>query len=466
MMAWWRNAGLRLKLIAGAVSVIVALTVIYSLIILDRVRKAHDLEIQKRGRAIARQLADEAEFPMRTGDLTALKKLADEAVAREEVVGVELVELDTGKTVSSGEQVRQKKEQRLYCCELEVTPLAFEDEIEVLSGNEGSRPGRAIGKVTVTISLAESDRVIKEIEAGMAIAAIALMTLAIVINVQLARRVTSPLMKLAKGAKEIGEGKFDTRIDEAGGGEVGMVAEQFNRMAQNLKLTMHQMIQQEKMASLGRMASGITHEIGNPLNSILLDAGLLLESMPEGPERESLKAVQVQARRMKEIVNNLLDYAHASPVEIEAVEISGALNDALRVLSHPLAKSALEIECDLPARLPRVRAIRNMCVQVFINVIANAIEATGRGGKLRVEARNDEDRCCIEVRFIDNGPGVTEDQLESIFEPFFTTKAIGEGTGLGLSICYQIMSGFGGGIRAERARGGGLEIVIEFKQVK
>ncbi|HUT55948.1 MAG TPA: HAMP domain-containing sensor histidine kinase [bacterium] len=461
MKASWSSLSLRARLIAGAVSVIVALTVVYSVLVFERVRQAHDVEIEKRCQAVAEQLGTMAELPIRAGDLAALDQIARDALRQAEIVAVEFKSLDTGKTARA-ERSGQAAAARVYSYTLSIVPETFSDEIGILEGAGEGKAGKAVGEVKVTISLAGSDRVMARIQAAMIVAALVLMTIAILINVQIARRITDPLMALAQGARKIGEGRFDERIDTTGGGEVGAVAEQFNRMAENLKTTLDQMIQQEKMASLGRMASGITHEIGNPLNSILLDVTMLMDDLPQGPNREKAAAIQAQARRMKEIVNHLLDYAHTPPTQMQSVDVSEALDDAIRVLSHPLAKSGLVIKRELPPDLPRVMAIKTMCVQVFVNLIINAIEATGKNGGLQVAAELGTDPERLLVSFSDTGPGIPEEFIEHVFDPFFTTKQKGQGTGLGLSICRQIMRGFGGEIRAEKSVGG-AKFIIEFQ---
>jgi C4-dicarboxylate-specific signal transduction histidine kinase len=465
MRSGWRNASLRVKLIAGVVSVIVALTLIYSLLVLERVKEAHDAEIEKRGRAIAEQLGSLAEFPLRTGDAAALDMMARDALLREDIQAVAILSLEDKKVVKVESKTRPTGRTREFSYSIRIKPKAFANEIDILQGIPSEKAERTLGEVKVTLSLAGTDRMISEIRTAMILTALVLVSLAILISVYMARRITDPLLALAKEVEKIGKGKFDVRIEDMGRGEIGVLADQFNRMTENLKRSLDQMIQQEKMASLGRMAAGITHEIGGPLNSILLDTKLLLDHMSEGAERDTAEAIVFQAKRMKEIVNHLLDYAHTPPTEMQAVDINQALEEALRVLAHPLKKSALKIKREIPEDLPKARAIRNTCVQVFVNLISNAIEATGEDGELRIEARAEEERSSLLMTFTDNGPGIPEEFLTSIFDPFFTTKEQGKGTGLGLAICQQIMQSFGGDIRAENAKGGGTRFILKFQCV-
>lgn len=438
---------------------------IYSLLVLDRVKRAHDVEIEKRGKAAAERIGEQAKFPLRTGDEDALDKLAKDALSGDDILAVTIKPTNNGQTINARKNGPLKGRSRRFSYSVKIKPGAFADEIDILQGVPRETDEVVIGEVGVLMSLSQTDLIVKEIRAAMIVTAIVLVTLAILINIHIARRITDPLMTLAREVEKIGKGKFDARIEDMGGGEIGVVAEHFNRMAQNLEGSIARMIQQEKMASLGRMASGITHEIGNPLNSILLYCKILLDQANEGEEAENVKAILAQARRMKEIVNHLLDYAHKPPTQMQAVEISRALDESLRVLTHPVAKSKLSIKCDIPTDLPKAKAIMNMCVQVFVNIISNAIEATGKNGELEIEAWAGEERSCLYVAFADNGPGIPDELLESVFEPFFTSGKEAKGTGLGLSICQQIMRGFDGEISAESAGGGGAKIIIKFQCV-
>jgi signal transduction histidine kinase len=130
------------------------------------------------------------------------------------------------------------------------------------------------------------------------------------------------------------------------------------------------------------------------------------------------------------------------------------------VLSHPVRKSGATIVRDLPDNLPRARAIKNPCVQVFVNLLRNALEAAGRGGEVRVDAGESDGRVIVSIT--DSGPGFRPEDLARVFEPFFTTKPAGEGTGLGLAICQTIMKGFAGDIRIEECGGRWCRVTLEF----
>jgi two-component system, NtrC family, sensor kinase len=483
---------LRAKFIAAAVAIIVALTTVMSGLVLYEVGRSLTGEEHKRGQTLAGQLAALAEFPLRTGDHDELVRLARNALLFEDVVGVEFAAADGTVLAREGREPAKTARTIESAAPVYRTAKAFRDETDFFTG-EGEPPaGEVVGRVTVRLSLVAIDRLVESIRLIIIMAACILASLSIVVSVQLARRITDPIAKLSRGVEAIGAGHLDLAIDVGENGEIGALAAHVNQMARDLKKSVDQMIQQEKMATLGRMASCITHEIGSPLNSILIDAHLVHSLLPpESEGRQAAEAIIEQARRMRDTVRNLLDYARTPEAELEPVDLAQALDEALMVLAHPLRKSGLSIERRWPADLPRVRAVKNMTVQVFVNLITNAIEAAGSGGELIIEAAEQEvervedsrkiapkgartdqdgqevarDGKSVRVSFADHGPGISEEQAGRIFEPFYTTKASGEGTGLGLTICQHIMQGFGGSIRFEPRDPRGSIFILIFQSV-
>jgi signal transduction histidine kinase len=462
----WSSLSLRSKFILEAVAVILVLTSVMSLLVLNRVKRAQEAEVMKRGQTLAEQLGRLAQFPMRTGDKGTLDKLARDALLLEDVQAIEFLGPEGELLVKVERESPASSRVLGYSYPVRRTRGDFRDEMDFFQGAMESPPQDRVGIIKVTLSLLPTDRMIREIRSTIVAVAVVLATLAILFSVHFARRITDPIQNLIKGVEKIGEGKLDVEIEPIEDGEIGLLAQHFNKMAKDLKQSINQMIQQEKMASLGRMASSLSHEIGSPLNSILIDARMLLDEVGEGRAKRSAEAITNQVRRMRDTVRNLLDYARIPPDEIQAVDIAGAMDEAMLILANPIRKSGININRKVPKNLPSVRAIKTLTIQVFVNLIANAIEATGKGGKLEIGARLEPEESRVLVCFTDNGPGIPEQALDSIFEPFYTTKPEGEGTGLGLSICYQIMKGFSGDIIAERPKGGGLKFILKFQALK
>jgi PAS domain S-box-containing protein len=202
----------------------------------------------------------------------------------------------------------------------------------------------------------------------------------------------------------------------------------------------------EKMASIGRLVSGVAHEVNNPLAAILGFTDLLLEN-PEVPEaaREDLKIILHETQRTKDIVQDLLSFARQRPVQRELVQVNGVLRQTIKLRSYDFSSHGVEVSEDFDENLAPALGDAQQLQQVFLNILNNAYDAVQEAGQrgriaIRTHRRGDQ----IEVAITDNGTGVSDP--ERIFDPFFTTKHAAKGTGLGLSICYGIVRAHGGEI--------------------
>lgn len=220
-------------------------------------------------------------------------------------------------------------------------------------------------------------------------------------------------------------------------------------------------IRQEKLATVGQLAAGVAHEIGNPL-AALLGYMQLIRGRSEARALESyVEPMEHEARRIDRILRDLLDFARpARSVSGPAVAlVQRTIERTARLLEPQKRFHHVEIQLDLAADLPPVRAEEHQLGQVLVNLFLNAADAMGGGGRIAVSARQEGDRVILTVR--DTGPGIAPDQLPHLFDPFFTTKSPGEGTGLGLSICHSLVESFGGSITAANVPGGGAQFRIE-----
>jgi PAS domain S-box-containing protein len=209
----------------------------------------------------------------------------------------------------------------------------------------------------------------------------------------------------------------------------------------------------EKMAALGRLVSGVAHEVNNPLSAIVGFTDLLLENkeLPDSA-REELGFVLQEGERTRLIVQNMLRFAREMPPQREPLQVNIVLRQALKLRSYGLTNRNIEIVERLSENLPVVVADPHQLEQVFLNILNNAFDAleeAGRHGKIEVETAYRAE--AVEIRIRDNGNGISNP--ERIFEPFFTTKPVGKGTGLGLSICYGIIQAHLGEIACENNAG-------------
>ena len=216
----------------------------------------------------------------------------------------------------------------------------------------------------------------------------------------------------------------------------------------------NQVYQSERLATVGRLAAGIAHEINNPMASILTCAeGLLRDrGAGDGDRREYLQVIKNSAQRCRMITQKLLDYSAASAPTMDSVDIGEVLRESVSLLKFEAEKKKLDLTISTPARIPPIFGSKDSLVQVFVNLILNSIQAMDTPGKIQVQAETDNDYVVVSV--IDDGPGISDANLSRIFEPFYTTKPVGMGTGLGLSVSQGIVIHHGGSIRVAESRQG------------
>ncbi len=235
------------------------------------------------------------------------------------------------------------------------------------------------------------------------------------------------------------------------------------KMEKELQKTQLQLIQSEKMASLGKLAAGVAHEINNPLGGILIYASLLYEeAAPDDPRREKLEKIIEATTRCKRIVKDLLEFAHQGKDQFEAININHNIEQCLALLQNQALFHNIIIERKLCSQLPKIEGNFGQLNQVFTNIIVNAAEAMPHGGTLIVSTERSPRKGFIKIEIKDTGCGIPKQYLSQIFDPFFTTKEVGKGTGLGLSISYRIIvDAHGGHISVKSREGVGTTFIIE-----
>ena len=237
---------------------------------------------------------------------------------------------------------------------------------------------------------------------------------------------------------------------------------EINRVKAELEKTQVQLLQSEKMASLGKLAAGVAHQLNNPLAGITLFTKLVMEdyNLEEGAQSD-LRRVLQDAERCRDTVKELLEFTRQTRHLMQLHDINRAISRTLFLLENQTLFQNIAIVKNLDTSLPAVHSDIQQLNHLFMNIILNAAQAMGGKGRLTVETTNlpTKERVCIKIS--DTGPGIAEDILPHIFDPFFTTKEEGEGTGLGLSLVYGIIENHGGQIKAESKPGQGATFIIE-----
>lgn len=290
--------------------------------------------------------------------------------------------------------------------------------------------------------------------------------LAILIAIPLARAITRPLTVLAEATHKVAQGDWSVRVPVYGHGENAVLAESFNTMVETLNETREQLVQTEKLASVGQLAAGVAHEINNPLGSVLLYADILRKETPQEDQqrREDLSMIITEATRCKIIVNDLLNFSRQNKVLAQDTDLNALLQELANEKRAQELFGRVELITELDPNLPSIQADPLQMRQVFLNLMNNAAEAMPDGGYLTLRTRKGSSPGFVTVEIQDTGVGIAKEHMKKLFTPFFTTKAIGKGTGLGLAIIYGIVKMHHGQIGVASQVGEGTTFSITLRE--
>ncbi len=300
-----------------------------------------------------------------------------------------------------------------------------------------------------------------------------------IVFIVLRRGWAQPISELLKGAKALGEGDLTYRVPVPGPNEFGQLAQEFNRMANQLaeqrrtaereaaeRLALERELEHsERLVAVGRLAAGVAHEMGAPLNVIDARAEQLLQR-PDAPgekQTRNLEIIREQAGRIAHIVRQLLNLSRPYNLRRQPLDLHQILRATLEALELQANQAKVEFVWNAPEKVI-VKADADFLQQVFTNICANAIQAMNNGGhlllKVEANATQREGGKFAAVRFSDTGPGIAAEHLHHIFEPFYTTKDVGSGTGLGLPVARRIVEEHGGWLEAANNPGGGAVFIV------
>jgi two-component system NtrC family sensor kinase len=279
--------------------------------------------------------------------------------------------------------------------------------------------------------------------------------------------VLRPIRSVVAMAQKVIGGDLSARVNLRPPGEMGVLCRAIDSMAQAIaereelieQATRQQIGRTEKLASVGRLAAGVAHEINNPLTGVLAFADMLRdkENMDD-QDRQDLELIVRETKRAREIVRGLLDFARETPSVKTCLNLNEVLAETIRLLGKREAFQNIYIVQNYADTLPPVNGDKNQLQQVFLNLCLNACEAMPRGGTLLVGTSSAANRVVVEVT--DTGCGIKKEHLDQIFEPFFTTKPVGKGTGLGLSVSYGIVRQHGGTLEVASDEGKGTTFTV------
>jgi two-component system NtrC family sensor kinase len=264
----------------------------------------------------------------------------------------------------------------------------------------------------------------------------------------LTQLVVRPLQAVQKATARVTAGDWEQEIEPTGSREVNALAMAFNQMIGSLSAQREQLIRTEKLASVGQLAAGVAHEIGNPLAAILGFVDILRAGVehPISPaeQRDMLDRVKAETQRIHRTIEDLLAYSRPSREEAQPTDALKILKASQGLLEPQKRFRLVRVVTEAPAEWPRVVVSPGRLQQVFVNLLLNAADAMDGEGTVTVSCTRESRR--VLLHFTDTGPGVPAELRRKIFDPFFTTKPPGQGTGLGLAISRSILETFGGGL--------------------
>jgi two-component system NtrC family sensor kinase len=371
-----------------------------------------------------------------------------------------------------------------------ITPIYNEASCASAVCHEHPRDRQVLGVVDITMSLADEDRAVAALgRRTVLLGGFGVLVIALTVGIFVRGYVIRPVGEIVLATRRIAGGDLEHRIPGHRTDEIGDLSASFNAMTGSLRDAQAdlqrlnerleqqvedrtaalrdaqaQLIQSEKMSSLGKLAASVAHEINNPLAGILTYAKLLVRMHEEGQMTEAvrersvrnLRLVQRETERCSAIVRNLLDFARQRAPSLKDVDVSAAADEALSLLAHRLMMQNVTLEKRL-SPMPLVKADYGQLRQAFVNIALNACEAMTQGGTLEVAtaARGRQ----VEISFRDTGPGIAPENLSRILDPFFTTKE--KGTGLGLSVVYGIIERHNGKLDIRSQVGRGTTVLIQ-----
>lgn len=288
----------------------------------------------------------------------------------------------------------------------------------------------------------------------------------VLITYFITRSITRPLSEMVDVTQLITKGDLAQGVRVTSKDEIGQLACSFNIMVNSLSRmkseledwanTLEQkvnartdelvamqkkVIQTQRLASVGKLAAGIAHEINNPLGGILVFSSLILEDMPENdPHRENMQEIIKQTMRCRDIVRGLLQFSRQDPGKTDYVNVNDILNSTLGLIEKQALFHNITVVRELDSQLPFILSDNSQMEQVFMNVILNAVQAMSEVGTLTIRTQHDQKHDMVNIEIEDTGCGIAPDLIDRIFDPFFTTKEVGKGTGLGLAIAYGIVT--------------------------
>ena len=380
-----------------------------------------------------------------------------------------------------------------------VTPIYNEPDCYNAACHAHSKEKRVLGVLDIGMSLVDVDDNLKRNRVLFVVfTLIAIVCVSSILALFVHRLVIKPVKQLVNATEKVAAGDLNSELPEKTNDEIGHLTMSFNRMMHDLKkaneeiqswnielekkveertkklrMTREQLIQSEKMASMGVLASSVAHEINNPLQGILTYI-LLMEKILKGEEvdqkrlsdfKKYLNLMGNEIERCGDMVKNLLVFSRQSKLNVQESDVNTIIRNSLLLLDNKIKLQNIEVVLELQKIIPKIYCDVKQIQQTLIALIINSIEAMPKGGKINISTQSPYQKK-VEITITDTGEGISKENLKNIFDPFFTTKEAAKGTGLGLFVAYGIIQEQKGTIKAESEVGKGTTFHITLPAVE
>jgi two-component system, NtrC family, sensor kinase len=452
------------KLTLAILAVMIAVFALNAAERIQRDRRALRADIQRDHRSLARALQVVVRESFREDGEQRALSLVEAANQRESAMQIRWLWVTPGKTLR---QLNASQTAR----------LTKGHDVEQVSQKLGMRwlytyapvllDGGRVGAIELSESLASEDEILHNTVVRTALSTVMIAALAALVTAGVGLWfVGRPVAALTEKARRVGAGDLSGPIVLTQRDELGDLAREMNAMCDRLEAAMRarqealvQLRHAERLNTVGRLAAGVAHELGTPLQVVGLEAKRIVAG--RGDAVEGAQIVVTQVERMSTIIRQLLDFARQRTPQPSELELSALARETVQLVSTLATRSAVTLQ--VAGDEARVNADAGQLQQVLTNLIVNAVQASAAGGAVQIETGSDEQGAYLRVS--DRGVGIAPEALPRIFEPFFTTKDVGQGTGLGLAVAHGIVEEHGGRIEVESAPGDGARFTVRLKEV-
>lgn len=518
-----RSINLKVKVSLALFIILTVVAILFTVIFVKHREQELQSEIARHVTQISDVIVASTRYAMLINQREIVEKIIDDIGKQKGIERVRLINKDgtiihSNRSADIGYSVEQQDEPCVQCHQNSqpLTKVPADKRWKIIDGPSGHRVlgtmqairneptcssaschehtanQSVLGIVDIAFSLDEMDKARNEHALHVVAMSIGfILIFSIGIGVLLKRLVYVPLKDLESGAKTIASGSLDQAIPVRSDDEFGRVAGSFNQMTaalhqsrremqdlvqtleskvaertQELMAAKAEVAQGEKLASIGVLASGIAHELNNPLTGILTFTSLMRKNAAEGTQDASdLDLVIRETKRCASIIRRLLDFAREKVPSKGFFNLNQVIQDTVRFVEGPATLRQVEITSNLDPELPQVWGDPDLLKQVIMNLLVNAEQSIEGHGKIVVTSRRlkasdrtqaeEESPPMVEISITDTGCGIPDANLQRIFDPFFTSKDVGKGTGLGLSVSYGIVKAHGGKISVDSVVGAG-----------